>query len=123
MLGTFQVHVLKVPTELRMWECLGLEAKLKQRPRLQKDVSGTTSPVESAVQFSVSKNKISSTRPLKSLVPRSQADQQDNLSEAGDQSTDSGSRQTSLGSGQLYTGHPCDYITSLLSTGCLTYEM
>ena len=30
MLGTVQVHVLKVPTELRMWECLGLEAKLKQ---------------------------------------------------------------------------------------------
>ena len=61
--------------------------------------------------------------PWSLLGPRSQADPEENLSEARDQSTDSGRRQTSLWSEQLYMGHPCDYITSLLSTGCLTYKM
>ena len=61
--------------------------------------------------------------PWSFLGPRSQADPEENVSEAGDQSTDNGRRQTSLRSEQLSMGHPCDYITSLLSTGCLTYKM
>lgn len=87
-------------------ECLGLEAKTETEAKVAKGcVWHHHSPVESVVQFSVSKDKISSTRALEvSLGPRSQADLGKRICQGGrDQSTDSGSRQTSQALGQLFT--------------------